>query len=194
VAGKAPPVLEGRETNARRSGTRQPAAWVAVTTATQRGTPGIDGAGHMGHTARPDQVRRGRATTAGPQISGTANVGRCGSQADNAGSIPVTRSRRPIRSSGALWPIWSGGRFGGGRAVRAPRVPLRRWTAGLYKSGHSHPDGSLALAAGVLIVSAAFVLECPIRAISSRRLATWAANAFPVWRRSWKCSPPTPAS
>jgi hypothetical protein len=43
-------------------------------------------------------------------------------------------------------------------------------------------------------MSAARVLECPILAINSRRLALSAASMVPVCRRSWKCSPGTPAA
>ena len=39
----------------------------------------------MGHTARPEQARRGRARKRRPQLSPRAGAGRCGSQADHVG-------------------------------------------------------------------------------------------------------------
>ena len=47
---------------------------------------------HTGHKTCPVPANRGRARDRRPQISAGCVGGWCGSQADNAGSIPVTRS------------------------------------------------------------------------------------------------------
>jgi hypothetical protein len=54
---------------------------------------------HTGHTLRPEVARRRRSRCVRPQIVAQTIGGWCGSQADNAGSIPVTRSNRPGRRS-----------------------------------------------------------------------------------------------
>ena len=54
------------------------------------------GAGpRTGHTHRPGQVDQGHAVNLESQISDHLNGDLYGSQADSAGSIPVTRSKRP---------------------------------------------------------------------------------------------------
>jgi hypothetical protein len=104
-----------------------------------------------GHTAGPKQVGRGRSRNQRPQITAHGLGGCCGSQADNAGSIPVTRSQRPRRRSGALSAYLTRCRLADSLGRRAPIVPLDLRACGLDPGGHGSSDGPLPVPAGVLV-------------------------------------------
>ena len=67
------------------------------------------------------------------------------------GTLPVTRSKRPGRRSGALYGSLTRCPFRGRLGGRAPIVPLDLRASGLDPGGHGGGDGPLPVPAGVLV-------------------------------------------